>query len=118
MALSRWLYALPLLLPAVVMLRAWAMQAPVGPFIDQIASQGRYVLKDGTSVPIQKAAFGIPILDKAFSPLAIIFSPLVFYDDPRLWWQCVVFLTDGASISTLLMFESLRNVNRGTLFQA
>lgn len=118
MTLSRWLYALPLLLPAAVMLRAWAMQAPVGPFIDEIYSQGRYVLKDGTSVPISRAVFGIPILDKAFSPLAIIFSPFVFYDDPRLWWQGVVFLTDGASISALLMFESLRNVNQGTLFQA
>ncbi|KAM0515470.1 hypothetical protein ACHAPE_005995 [Trichoderma viride] len=118
MALSRWLYALPLVLPTALMLRAWVMQAPVGAFIEEVASQGRYVLKNGTSVPIQTAVFGIPILDKAFSPLAIIFSPLAFYEDPRAWWQCVVFLTDGASIGTLLMFESLRNANQGTLFQA
>lgn len=118
MALSRWLYALPILLPAAVMLRAWAMQAPVGPFIDETYSRGRYVLQDGTSVPISRAVFGIPILDRAISPLAIIFGPLVFYDDPRLWWQCIVFFTDAASISAILMLESLRNANKGTLFQA
>lgn len=118
MALTRWLYALPILLPAAVMLRAWAMQAPVGPFIDETYSRGRYILQDGTSVPISRGVFGIPILDNAFSPLAIIFSPLVFYDDPKLWWQALVFLTDGASISAMLMFESLRNANQGTLFQA
>jgi hypothetical protein len=118
MALSRWLYALPLLLPTAVMLRAWAMQAPVGLFIEEVSSQKRYVLKNGTSIPIQTAVFGIPFLDKAFTPPVIAFTPLFFYDDPRAWWQCIVFLTDAASISALLMLESLRNANQGTLFQA
>lgn len=118
MALSRWLYALPLVLPTALMLRAWAMQAPAGAFIEEIASQGQIVLKNGTSVPIQTSVFGIPVLDKAFLPLAIIFSPVAFYEDPKAWWQCVVFLTDGASVGTLLLFESLRNANQWTLFQA
>ncbi|KAL7945137.1 hypothetical protein V8C42DRAFT_70947 [Trichoderma barbatum] len=117
MALSRALYALPILLPLAVMLRAMAMTAVPGPFIDDAYLHGRYTLQNGTSVPILKSLYRVPGLDDALSKVAITFCQLIFYDDPRMWWQCVVFLTDYAGLCAIYMLESLRNANKGTFFQ-
>ncbi|UKZ49384.1 hypothetical protein TrVGV298_003631 [Trichoderma virens] len=100
------------------MLRVLAtMTAVPGPFINDAQLQGRYTLQNGTSVPILKRLYGIPGLDDAISQVAITFCQLVFYDDPRMWWQSAVFLTDYAGVTAILMLESLRNANRGTFFQ-
>ncbi|KAM0246476.1 hypothetical protein ACHAQJ_010207 [Trichoderma viride] len=115
MALSRWLYALPILLPITVMMRVMAMAGPIDPVVDEAYSQGRYILQDGTSVSILRGLFGIPGVDYMLARIAITFSPLIFYDDPRLWWQCIVFITDVASVAAIIMFESLRNANRDQL---
>ncbi|KAL7939135.1 hypothetical protein V8C35DRAFT_285821 [Trichoderma chlorosporum] len=118
MALRRALYALPILLPVAVMLRVLATMTVVpGPFIKDAHLQGRYTLQNGTTVPILKKLYGIPGLDDAISQVAITFCQLIFYDDPKMWWQCVVFITDYAGLCALLMLESLRNANRGTFFQ-
>ncbi|KAH6608949.1 hypothetical protein Trco_002295 [Trichoderma cornu-damae] len=115
--LSRGLYALPILLPAAVMLRAMAMTGPIYSATDKAYSLGRYVLQDGTSVPVLRRLFGIPGLDDVLAGLTIMFGQLIFDDDPKIWWQCFVFLTDFASLSAILMLESWRSANRRTFFQ-
>jgi hypothetical protein len=95
-----------------------AMLGPLDPVVDEAYSQGRYILQDGTSVPILRGLFGIPGFDYILARIAITFSPLIFYDDPKLWWQCIVFVPDVAGVAAIIMFESLRNANKGTFFQA
>ncbi|KAL6701338.1 hypothetical protein J3F84DRAFT_354531 [Trichoderma pleuroticola] len=118
MALSRALYALPVVLPLAVMVRVLATMTVVpGPFINDAHLRGRYTLQNGTSVPILKGLYRVPGLDDALTQVAITFCQLIFDDDPRMWWQCVVFITDYAGLTALWMLESLRNANRGTFFQ-
>ncbi|KAL5095632.1 hypothetical protein Trisim1_000402 [Trichoderma cf. simile WF8] len=118
MALSRALYALPIVLPLAVMVRVLATMTVVpGPFIDDADLRGLYTLQNGTTIPILKGLYGVPGLDDAITQVAITFCQLIFHDDQRMWWQCVVFLTDYAGLTALWMLESLRTANRGTFFQ-
>lgn len=116
-SLGRALYALPMLLPTALMIRAMAMTGPLTPVVEEAYSEGRYVLQNGTHVPILRAFFGVPALDDTFARISICFGQLVFDDDPTMWWQCLVFIADYAGLCAIWMLESLRNANRGTLFQ-
>ncbi|KAL6877052.1 hypothetical protein J3F83DRAFT_435087 [Trichoderma novae-zelandiae] len=115
--LARALYALPMLLPTAFMLRAMTMTGPLAPVVEEAYSEGRYILQNGTHVPILRTFFGVPVLDDTFARISISFGQLVFDDDPKIWWQCLVFLADYAGLCAIWMLESLRNANKGTIFQ-
>ncbi|OTA05775.1 hypothetical protein A9Z42_0065000 [Trichoderma parareesei] len=116
-SLGRALKALPMLLPTAFMIRAMTMTGPLAPVVEEAYSEGRYVLQNGTHVPVLRTFFGVPVLDDAFARIAISFGQLVFDDDPTIWWQCLVFFADYAGLCAIWMLESLRNANKGTFFQ-
>ncbi|PTB74073.1 hypothetical protein M440DRAFT_1424617 [Trichoderma longibrachiatum ATCC 18648] len=115
--LGRALYALPMLLPTAFMIRAMAMTGPLSPVVEEAYSEGRYVLQNGTHVPVLRTFFGVPVLDDIFARITISFGQLVFDDNPTLWWQCLVFIADYAGLCAIWMLESLRNANQRTFFQ-
>ena len=118
MALSgRALHALPMLLPMAFMIRAMTMTGPLAPVVEGAYAEGRYTLRNGTHVHIRRTFFGVPVLDDAFARITLTFSPLVFGEDARIWWQCLVFFADLTGFCAIWMLESLRNANKGTVFQ-
>ncbi|KPM41950.1 hypothetical protein AK830_g4627 [Neonectria ditissima] len=114
--LNRALLALPILALAGIMARAFAMAEPIGPVLENILETAHFDW-NGMSVPILREFYGIKLLDEIFSHITIAFAQLQFFNDPRAYWQSLVFLTDFAGMYAVLFLESCRQTNRKTLFQ-
>ncbi|KAK4149757.1 hypothetical protein C8A00DRAFT_37653, partial [Chaetomidium leptoderma] len=113
--LKRMLFALPLL--ALVFAAGWVMNAePAGAWATALRDSGTLELPTG-SVPILRTFYHIPGFDDFIALVNTFFFPTVYNTDPVSRRQLTSFLTDGAVLVTIWIFESTRRANMLTPLQ-
>jgi hypothetical protein len=116
--LKRMLFALPLLglaIAALVVMDA----APIMAAATAVRDSGVFNLPTGP-VSILRTFYRVPRLprlDNLISILNTLFSPSVYNADPVSRQQLISFLTDGAVLLTIWIFESARRANMLTPLQ-
>ncbi|KAH6632426.1 hypothetical protein F5144DRAFT_621224 [Chaetomium tenue] len=113
--LKRMVYALPLL--ALTFIAAWVMNAqPALEWATGLLDSGVIRLASG-DVPILRSFYQVPALDDLVALYNTFFFPTLYDSDPVSRRQLISFLTDGAILLTIWIFESARRANMMTPLQ-
>lgn len=73
---------------------------------------------DGVEFPIRVSFYGIGAVDRSVATLTSAFAYLQMYPvDPIAYWHSFVFLSQFSGLYAVVLAESCRPSNRGTLFQ-
>lgn len=114
---TRALRAIPLLLLVPIMLRAITFTIPMGDLIRSMRQRGLLSLH-GVEAPLLTSFYNVPVLDTVLAEMTAAFALLQMYPvDPWAYWHALIFLTEYAGVYAVLLLESCRGSNEGSLFQ-